>query len=843
MKPVLRLVLSAMLLFNCCYAQTFVADDLELTWNIVESNYKNSNETLSQLTIENKGKVQFPAKGWTIYFNGSNPRLQNKEEAPIIIEQINGDYFKLLLKPDYGGIAPGEKLQVLVLSRALKNYTDHAKGFYIVFDHQTSLGIPIKYKTGSLVDHTPKEKELANKIYQENSLINNIPLAELPPVFPTPSYYKYAEGSFTLTAAVKIVAAAQFKKEADYLAQELKNVFGKAPIIAASGASGIILQLDKNIKSEGYEIKITPKNVFIKAANNAGVFYAIQSLKTMFPPKTWASKQSAIKLKAVAIKDAPRFAHRAFMMDVSRNFQPKAQVIKLIDLLALYKINVLHMHFNDDEGWRIEIPGLPELTEVGARRGHTLNEEDRIFPAYGSGPDVNNAAGTGFFSRKDYIEILKYATARHVQVIPEFETPGHARAAIKAMNARYAKFISKGDSIQAKKYLLRDLNDQSKYRSVQGWDDNVINPALPSVYTFLEKITDEIISMYKEAGAPIKTIHFGGDEVPEGVWEKSPAVKQLMAQDKTIENVDEMWHYYFKKVSQILKSRNLYLSGWEEIGMKKTLVNGKKQMVLDERFINENFHTDVWNNLHGNEDLAYKMANAGYKVVLTNVTNMYLDLAYNGCYNEPGQYWGGYVDVNKPYSFIPHNYYKNQKEDFLGQPLKAGYFDGKERLTAEGRKNIVGIQAPLWSEIITTKGQFEYLLLPKLFGLAERAWAVDPQWATETDAAKSELLYQKDWSVFLNTLSKKELPRLDHYAGGFSYRIPTVGVVVENSTVKANVQLPSFTIRYTTDGTEPTTNSPIYNNQGVNTSNLKLRVFNQNGRGGQTVAYQKQEKN
>lgn len=839
MKHVLRLLLSAVLLFNSCYAQTFVANDVKLTWDIVETNYKNSNETLSQLTLENKGNVHIPAKGWTIYFNGSNPRLQNKDNAPIVIEQINGDYFKLFLKPDFKGISPGEKVQVFALSRALKNHTDHPKGFYIVFDHNTSLGIPIKYTTGSLVNYAPKEKELAAKIYKENSLIKDIPLAQLPPVFPTPNHYQYTEGSFTLSAAVKIVANTQFKKETNYLAEELKNLFGKAPVIVASGASGIILQLDKSIKHEGYEIKITPQNILIKAASNAGVFYGIQSLKTMFPPKTWAGKQSSINLKAITIKDAPRFAHRAFMMDVSRNFQPKEQVIKLLDLLALYKINVLHMHFNDDEGWRIEIPGLPELTEVGARRGHTLNEEDRIFPAYGSGPDVNNTTGTGFFSRSDYIEILKYATTRHIQVIPEIETPGHARAAIKAMNARYAKYISKGDTAQAKKYLLRDLNDQSAYRSVQGWNDNVINPALPSVYTFLEKITDETLKMYKEAGAPIKTIHFGGDEVPEGVWEKSPAVKQLMAQDKSIESVDEMWHYYFKKVGQILKSRNLYLSGWEEIGMKKTLVNGKKQMVLDKRFINENFHTDVWNNLHGNEDLAYKMANAGYKVVLTNVTNMYLDLAYNGSYNEPGQYWGGYVDVNKPYSFIPFNYYKNQKEDFLGQPLKAGFFDGKERLTTEGKKNIVGIQAPLWSEIIKTKEQFEYLLLPKLFGLAERAWAASPQWATETDAEKSESLYQKDWSVFINTLSKKELPRLDYYAGGFNYRIPAVGVVTQNDRVKVNTQYPNFTIRYTTNGTEPNANSLIFRNQEVKATNLKLRVFNEQGRGGQTTSYQK----
>lgn len=840
MKHTIRSFMYLMLTTVFCHAQPFVASDIRLSWTITENNYKNSGETLSRITLYNQGKTNIPAKGWAIYFNGSNPRLQDIEASPIRIHHINGDYFKLLPNAASEGITPGGQIQTYVLSRELKNYTDHAKGFYIVFDKNPSVGIPIKAETGSLIDYSSREKELASKIYKENTLIKQLSLEQLPPVFPTPNSYQFLKGGdFILSSAIKIATEEQFDNEAKYLSKELETLFGKSPVIKKSAKNSIILQTDKNLATEAYQLKITPENIVITASSNAGIFYGIQSLKTMFPPKTWAAKQDSISLKSVLIKDAPRFVHRAFMMDVSRNFQPKEEVIKLIDLLSLYKINVLHIHFNDDEGWRIEIPGLPELTAVGGRRGHTLTEEDRIFPAYGSGPDVNNTTGTGFFSRNDYIEILKYAAQRHIQVIPEFETPGHARAAIKAMDARYARFMKEGNEVEAKKYLLRDLNDQSEYRSVQGWNDNVINPALPSVYTFLEKITDETIKMYKEAGAPLKTVHFGGDEVPEGVWQKSPVVKQLIAQDKSIENIDELWYYYFKKVNKILRSRNLYLSGWEEIGLKKILVNGKKQMVIDNRFTNENFHTDVWNNLHGNEDLAYKMANVGYKVVLTNVTNMYLDLAYNESYYEPGQYWGGYVDVNKPHSFIPYNYYKNQKEDFRGESLKPGYFDGKDRLSAEGKKNIVGIQAPLWSEIIKTTDDFEYLLLPKIFGLAERSWAKEAEWEINQDSLKSEQLYQNDWSVFVNTIAKKELPRLDYYSGGFNYRIPTAGYTSDNGVVNANTQFYNFIIRYTLDGTEPNGNSKIYNNQIEDSANLKLRVFNEKGRGGRTITYYK----
>ncbi|RYE12095.1 MAG: beta-N-acetylhexosaminidase, partial [Sphingobacteriales bacterium] len=417
------------------------------------------------------------------------------------------------------------------------------------------------------------------------------------------------------------------------------------------------------------------------------------------------------------------------------------------------------------------------------------------------------------------------------------ETPGHARAAIKSMNARYDRLMKEGKQAEAEEYLLRDLNDKSEYRSVQGFSDNVINPAVPSVYKFLEKVTDELVAMHKTAGAPLHTIHFGGDEVPGGVWEKSPAVKELIKQDTSVKNVDEVWHYFYANVNAILEARGLYLSGWEEIGLRKVLVNNRKSMVVDPRFSGENFHADVWNNLSGNEDLAYKLANAGYKVVLTNVTNMYLDLAYNQSFDEIGQYWGGFVDVNKPFSLIPYNYYKNQTENEQGKPLPVGYFNGKVQLTEMGRSNIIGIQSPLWSEIITSPERFEYLLLPKVLGVAERAWANEPNWAMEPDTAKSIKMYNQAWSVFVTRLGKVELPRLDKYAGGFSYRIPTAGFISENGQVKANLQLPGFKLRYTTDGSEPTANSKEFSGDIPDSQTINFKVFNQVGRGGRTVKF------
>src|SRR5439155_662854 len=169
------------------------------------------------------------------------------------------------------------------------------------------------------------------------------------------------------------------------------------------------------------------------------------------------------------------------------------EVLRTLDLLARYKLNVFHLHLTDDEGWRIELPSFPALTAVGARRGHTLDSGTHLPPAFGSGPDVDRPWGSGFYSRADYVEILRYAAARHIEVIPEIEMPGHARAAIKSMEAN-------------QQYRLNDPDDRSVYTSAQGYHDNVMNPALESTYRFIERVVGELVAMHREAGVPLRHI-------------------------------------------------------------------------------------------------------------------------------------------------------------------------------------------------------------------------------------------------------------------------------------------------------------------------------------------------
>lgn len=180
--------------------------------------------------------------------------------------------------------------------------------------------------------------------------------------------------------------------------------------------------------------------------------------------------------------------------------------------MSRYKLNILHLHLSDDEGWRIEIPGLPELTSVGANRCHDVSETRCLLPQLGSGPDTSTT-GSGYFSREDYIEILRYANARQITVIPEIDMPAHARAAVISMEARYKKLMAEGKVSEANQYRLQEDGDDSSVTTVQYYDrTSFINPCLPSAQRFVSKIMNELIAMHREAGQPLETWHFGGDE-------------------------------------------------------------------------------------------------------------------------------------------------------------------------------------------------------------------------------------------------------------------------------------------------------------------------------------------
>jgi len=682
----------------------FDAHKLNISWQAIQNNYQNKTESLNALTITNTGKTTLPAAGWKLYFNSARGIASATVSGNAVITKLNGDLFTIAPTASFTALQPGASATIQFVSDELViNFTDAPEGIYLVWDAQPEKG----YATGdfTVLPFKPNYPGLVTPaiIYNQNQKIQDVPEQQLTKIFPTPASYKETTGSFNLTTDVQFTTDAKFSKEILGLEADLQTLFGKK-LASKSVANIISLKYKDGLGDEGYELSVQPTAITISATNAAGAFYGIQSLKTLIPASAYTHAEKIIEIPCVEVKDQPRFPYRALLLDVARNFQTKEQVLKLLDVMALYKLNVFHFHLSDDEGWRIELPSLPELTQIGSQRGHTLDSKNFLPASHGSGPETGKLAGSGYYTRADYIEILKYATARHIAVMPEIETPGHARASIKAMDARYRRLIAEGKQAEAVKYLLHDLNDKSVYNSVQYWNDNVIDVSLPSTYTFFETVISDIAGIYKEAGAPLSTIHFGGDEVPAHVWEQSPAYLTLKASHPEITNTGDLWYYFYGRINQLLKDKGLTLAGWEEMGLRKTVLDGKPDYVPNPDFTPYHLQTEVWNNSigSGQEDLAYKLANAGYKVVLSSVTNLYFDMAHYKSFDEPGYYWGAFVDIDKPFSFIPYDYFKNTSVDRDGLPINKSIFIGKQRLTDYGKTNIAGLQGCLWGENIKT---------------------------------------------------------------------------------------------------------------------------------------------
>jgi hexosaminidase len=813
----------------------FPVQDLSIHWQAVQNDYQNQAHSLNAIILTNNSAVEFPGTGWKMYFNCARLIAPAAVSGNARFELMNGDLFSLTPVAGFPTLKPGASVRIeYIAEEPVVNKTDGPEGFYLVWDAMPDKG----YATGhfTIDPFKPNYKGLITSeiIYDQNKMIRDIPMDKLTKVFPTPVSYQETGGDFNLTTSSRLISDDRFSMETKGLKSTMETLLGKKMDEGGSGNT-VTLEFKDGFGEEGYGLEVKPTAIVISASASAGIFYGIQSLKTLVPPGAWAKTQKSILIPAVIVKDEPRFAYRAFMLDAGRNFVAKKEVLRLLDVMALYKINWFHFHLTEDEGWRLELPSLPELTSVGSQRGHTLDSKHFLPASHGSGPDTGKISGSGFYSRSDFIEILRYAQERHIMVLPEIETPGHARAAIKSMNARYQKFMKEGKKEEAERYLLYDPNDQSKYSTSQYWNDNIIDPALPSTYNFIETVINDIVAIYKEAGVPLKSIHFGGDEVPEHVWEKSPAYLKLKETHPEIKSTSDLWYYFYGRVNQLVKAKGLYLSGWEEMGLRKTVLDGKSMYLPNPDFEPEHLQTEVWNNTlgGGNEDLAYKLANGGYKVVLTPVTNFYFDMAHYKSFEEPGYYWGAFTDIDKPFSFIPYDYFKNSTVDRDGLPLNRNIFIGKQRLTDYGKSNIAGLQSAVWGENIKTTERLEYMLLPRLLGFAERAWARDPEWATTTDTSQSRSLYAEAWSAFLNTIGKRQLPMLDYYMGGYGYRIPKPGVVLDQGYFRANLQFPGLVIRYTADGKDPDSKSSIYKDPvRADGKPPKFRAFDSKGRGG-----------
>ena len=330
-------------------------------------------------------------------------------------------------------------------------------------------------------------------------------------------------------------------------------------------------------------------------------------------------------IKPMVIEDAPRLPFRGLHLDLARNFHSKAQVLKVIAQMGRYKLNKLHLHLGDDEGWRLQIATLPELTEVGAYRCYDPSETHCLLPQLGAGPDRDTPVN-GYLSRADYIEILKAAKARGIEVIPSFDMPGHSRAAMRSMEARYRRLMAAGQAAKAQEFRLVEPADTTQYRSVQNYNDNTLNVCLPSTYRFIDAVVDDIATLHAAAGVPLKAYHIGADETA-GAWSGSPACKALMA--KTGRSVEKLGPMFIERVSGSLGRRGITAAGWSD-GLDH----------VDPAKMPRAVQSDIWGDLFTAATAeAHRAANLGWKTVVAVPNVLYFDIPYAPDPLERGYDW------------------------------------------------------------------------------------------------------------------------------------------------------------------------------------------------------------
>jgi hexosaminidase len=536
---------------------------------------------------------------------------------------------------------------------------------------------------------------------------------------------------------------------------------------------------------ERYAIAVTGGAIKVRAASEAGAAAALNAL----------SQQVALdhgSLRGFVVEDAPRYAFRGLHIDVARNFHSPRELHRLLDAMARYRLNTLHLHLGDDEGWRLAIAALPELTQIGGFRCHDPAEDRCLLPQLGAGPD-RAASQNGYLTRADYVALLRAAATRHIEVIPSFDMPGHSRAAVRAMEARYRRLIRAGRRAEAERYRLVEPGDPTAYRSIQNYDDNTLNPCLPATYRFLETVLDELQAMHAAAGAPLRTYHIGADETA-GAWTQSPACRAAVS-GGTVDG-HAVAAGFIERVAAILARRGIRAAGWSD-GMGHA----------DPAKLPKDVQGNVWAMLLDDAPaVAHRQANGGWRTVVSVPDITYLDHPAAIDPEEPGYDWASRgTDLLKVFSLLPDNLPANASvmRDLYARERRSD--DPRSRAAGA---TFAGVQGHLWSETVRTDARAEYMLFPRLLMIAERAWHRAP-WEpayrpgagyaygdgqVNTDALAA------DWGR-MRTILAKQLALLDR--DGVRYRITPPGAHIAGGRLVANTELPGATIEWRPAGATP----------------------------------------
>lgn len=447
-------------------------------------------------------------------------------------------------------------------------------------------------------------------------------------VIPEPVSFKVNGDSpvFNLTDTVGFEGACATENALDELTAFLREVFCFEGI--GIGKEKIRLEISGEGKSEGYSLRVERDRVTLTGNDEKGLFYAVQTLKQLL-------FQGQGSLPELEINDYPRFSVRGFMLDCGRYFFTVEAVKQFIDMMALHKLNEFHWHLSEDQGFRCQIEGKLLLTEIGSYRSHT---------------NFNSIPHSGYYTKKDMLEVIAYAHSKHIKVIPEIDTPGH----VKSMLAAYPELAC----------FPRDFSVSNFW----GVKHDVLCPGKESTFEFMKELYDELTEIFTDG-----VVHLGGDEVPTVRWKSCPHCQKRMKQEK-LETEEELHTYYLDRIASYLREKGVEVRMWNDTVKEKT--------------VDKSLSWQLWQAGMKPEDVV-KELNSGRKFVISRSQNYYLDLPY------------ALISLEKCYTFEPE-------------------FDG---LTEEGKRNLLGVEACLWTEFVPDMLTADKMTYPRLAAICESAWS------------------------------------------------------------------------------------------------------------------------
>ena len=492
-------------------------------------------------------------------------------------------------------------------------------------------------------------------------------------LIPKPISLVERNGSFDLSTSTVIVCEETALAEASYLARSVQRIIGASSITVDDGRAAadvadnvILLRLRTGAgrgQHHGYRLEVSARRILIDGASNTGLFYGIQTLLQLMPTSAFSGEMvgSHVLIPCLDIEDTPRFPWRGALLDVARWYMPVDPILRFIDAMALHKLNTLHLHLNDDQGWRLEIPKYPLLTSVGAFRSETMVGQvvrDPADPLFTHSMYLyDGQPHGGFYTQDEMRDIVRYAAERHIDIVPEIDMPGHAQAAIAAYPhlgcTANAPAVSGNWGIHA--YLF--------------------NPSEETI-SFLQDVLDDVLDIF-----PSRHIHLGGDEAVKQQWAESK-VCQARIHELGLGSEEELQAFFMGRMATYLAERGRTLVGWDEI-LQGSLPPGAVVM--------------SWQGEKGGIEAAM----AGHDVVMTPDHTTYFDHRQSSDPNaEPMAFPRGYTTLETVYQY---------------EPIPSGLPRDKEH-------HVLGSQGQLWAEYLPTARHVEYMAFPRLCALAEVTW-------------------------------------------------------------------------------------------------------------------------